>query len=42
MEDVEQEPGQHITAMATYPGTNAAMVAFEGVGATRPSGHSEK
>jgi hypothetical protein len=29
-----------ITAMATYPGTNAAMVAFEGVGAACPSGQS--
>jgi hypothetical protein len=29
-----------ITAMATYPGTDAAMVAFEGDGAACPSGQS--
>ena len=29
-----------ITAMATYPGSNAAMVAFEGAGADCPSGQS--
>ena len=29
-----------ITAMATYPGANAAMVAFEGQGAACPSGQS--
>ncbi len=36
----EVSANEIITAMATYPGTNAAMVAFEGVGAACPSGQS--
>jgi outer membrane protein assembly factor BamB len=32
--------GEIITAMATYPGANAAMVAFEGQGAACPNGQS--